>query len=187
MQTDIKKALEILKKGGTILYPTDTVWGIGCDATNNKAVSKIFGIKNRNEKKSMIVLLDEVSKIKDYVSTYPEQASDLIRNYHKPLTIVFSGAKGLAKGLIADDGTVAIRVVKHEFCKQLIKELGKPLVSTSANVSGDATPAVYRDIKDFIKSKVGYVVKGEQEKLEHSNPSTVIKMDSTGNYVVLRP
>lgn len=186
MQTDIKKAIEVLKKGGTILYPTDTVWGIGCDATNNKAVSKIYSLKNRSEKKSMIVLLDDVSKIKDYVAHYPEQASDLIRDYHKPLTIVFEGAKGLAKGLIADDGTVAIRVVKHDFCKKLIKELGKPVVSTSANVSGDPTAAVFRDITEFIKSKVSYVVEFEQGNLSPANPSTVIKMDSTGSYKVLR-
>lgn len=186
MQTDIKKAIEVLKKGGTILYPTDTVWGIGCDATNNKAVSKIYSLKNRSEKKSMIVLLDDVNKIKDYVAHYPEQASDLIRDYHKPLTIVFEGAKGLAKGLIADDGTVAIRVVKHDFCKKLIKELGKPVVSTSANVSGDPTAAVFRDITDFIKSKVSYVVGFEQGNLSPATPSTVIKMDATGSYQVLR-
>ncbi len=187
MQTDIKKAVEVLKKGGNILYPTDTVWGIGCDATNNKAVQKIYSLKRRSEKKSMIVLLDEVDQIKNYVSHYPEQVSDLIDNYPKPLTIVFSGAKNIAKGLIADDGSIAIRVVKHEYCKQLIKTLGKPIVSTSANVSGDPTPAVFRDISDFIKKKVEYVVKLEQGNLSPALPSTVIKMDVTGSYEVLRP
>jgi len=187
LQTEIKKSKDVLKKGGTILYPTDTVWGIGCDATSSKAVAKVFSLKSRNENKSLIILLDSVDKIKDYVKNYPEQASDLIRNYHKPLTIVFSGAKNLAKNLVAEDGTIAIRVVKHEFCSNLIKAFGKPLVSTSANVSGTPTPAVFRDISDYIKSHVNHVVNVEQDNLQPATPSTVIKMDQTGNYVVLRP
>lgn len=187
MQTEIKKTLEVLKKGGTILYPTDTVWGIGCDATNSKAVAKVFSLKSRNENKSLIILLDSVDKIKDYVKNYPEQASDLIKDYHKPLTIVFNGAKNLAKNLIAVDGTIAIRIVKHEFCSKLIKELGRPLVSTSANVSGTYTPVVFRDVSDFIKSHVNYVVNVEQSNLQPATPSTVIKMDKTGSYEILRP
>lgn len=187
MQTEIKKTIEVLKKGGTILYPTDTVWGIGCDATNSKAVAKVFSLKSRKENKSLIILLDSVDKIKNYVQNYPEQASDLIDSYHKPLTIVFSGAKNLAKNLIAEDGTIAIRIIKHEFCNKLIKGFGKPLVSTSANVSGTTTPAVFRDITDFIKSHVNHVVNVEQDNLQPSTPSTVIKMDQTGNYEILRP
>lgn len=187
MQAEIKKTIEVLKKGGTILYPTDTVWGIGCDATNSKAVAKVFSLKGRSENKSFIILLDHENRIKEYVSNYPEQASDLIRSYHKPLTIVFSGAKNLAKNIIAKDGTIAIRVIKHEFCAKLIKEFGKPLVSTSANVSGNPTPAVFRDISEFIKSHVNYVVNVEQNNLQPAAPSTVIKMDDTGSYQVIRP
>jgi len=186
MQNEITKAIEVLKKGGSILYPTDTVWGIGCDATNAKAISKIFAIKNRQEKKSFIVLLDHVDKIKDYVNHYPKQVGDLIRNYHKPITIVFSGAKNLAKNLIADDGTIAIRVVKHDFCRKLIQEYGKPLVSTSANISGAETPILFREINNYIIQKVNYVVNIERDNLVPSKPSTVIKMDRTGNYQILR-
>jgi len=187
MQAEVTKSLAILKKGGTILYPTDTVWGVGCDATSSKAVSKIFSLKSRNEKKSLIILLDSAHKIKNYVSHFPEQAIDLIDHYHKPLTIVFSGAKNIAKNLIAEDGTIAIRIVKHRFCTELIKKFGKPLVSTSANVSGTPTPAVFRDITEFIKSQVNFVVDYEQDKLEPATPSTVIKMDQNGSYEILRP
>jgi L-threonylcarbamoyladenylate synthase len=187
MQDEIQKAIKVLKKGGSILYPTDTVWGIGCDATNSKAVSKIFKIKGRGEKKSMIILLDHADKIKDYVKDYPQQVSDLIHSYHKPLTIVFPGAKNLAKKLIAEDGSIAIRIIRHEYCNQLIKEFGKPLVSTSANISGDDTPLLFRNISEFVKEKVNYIVDYEQNKLHPSSPSTLIRIDDTGSYEVLRP
>lgn len=186
MQKEIDHVLKILKKGGNILYPTDTVWGIGCDATNSKAVAKIFSIKKRKEKKSFIILLDDVGKIKHYVENYPQQIDDLIKNY-KPLTVVFPGAKNLAKNLIAEDGTIAIRIVYHDFCNQLIKAYGKPLVSTSANISGTQTPTLYRDIDDYIKEQVNYVVDVEQDKLTPVSPSTVIKIDAIGNYEILRP
>jgi L-threonylcarbamoyladenylate synthase len=186
MQTEINNALKVLKKGGIILYPTDTVWGIGCDATNSKAISKVYNIKSRAENKSLIILVDEMDRLQEYVEKVPEQVKDLIQNYHKPLTVVFPKAKNLAKNLIAKDGTIAIRVVNHQFCKQLIKALDKPLVSTSANVSGTTTPIVFRDISDFIKEKVNYVVNIEQEKLNPSSPSTVIKIDDDGNYEILR-
>jgi len=187
MQNEIKRAIKALQKGGNILYPTDTVWGIGCDATSSKAVAKIFKIKGRSEKKSLIILLDNADKIKDYVADYPQQVSDLLHNYHKPLTIVFPGAKNLAKKLIAEDGSIAIRIIRHEFCNNLIKEFGKPLVSTSANISGVETPLLFRNISDFVKEKVDYIVDYEQNKLHPSSPSSVIKIDDTGNYEVLRP
>lgn len=186
MQADINKALEILKKGGTILYPTDTIWGIGCDATNSKAISKIYQIKSRSAEKNLIILLDAFSNIKNYVENAPAQVEDLINTYEKPLTIVFSKAKNLAKNLIAEDGTIAIRVVKHSFCENLIKKFGKPIISTSANLSGTRPPAVFRDISEAIKSKVDYIVKVDQDKIEPSNPSTVIKIDGDGNYEILR-
>jgi len=186
MQTEINKSLKILKKGGNILYPTDTVWGIGCDATSNKAVAKIFAIKSRPEKKSFIILLDSIDKIKDYVEVFPPQVADLIRNYNRPLTIVFPGAKKIAKNLIAEDGSIAIRVVNHPFCKKLIADFGKPLVSTSANVSGSATPILFRDISNYIKGKVDFIVDIDQHKLVPVSPSTVIKIDNTGNYEILR-
>jgi len=186
MKKEIDKALKVLKKGGNILYPTDTVWGIGCDATNNKAVARIFSLKKRPEKKSFIILLDQVEKIKDYVEVFPPQVSDLILNYNRPLTIVFPNAKNLSKNLISEDGSIAIRVVRHEFCKELINALGKPLVSTSANVSGNKTPILFRDIDDYIKEKVSYVVGLEQHNINPASPSTVIKIDKKGNYEILR-
>jgi len=186
MKNEINKSLKILQKGGNILYPTDTVWGIGCDATNNKAVANIFSIKKRAERKSFIILLDHVDKIKDYVTDFPLQVSDLIMNYNRPLTIVFPGAKNLARKLIAEDGSIAIRVVRHDFCKRLIKELGKPLVSTSANVSGTKTPILFCEISDYIKDSVNYVVNLDQHKLRQVSPSTVIKIDEKGNYEILR-
>ncbi len=186
MQNEINNSLKILKKGGTILYPTDTVWGIGCDATNAKAVAKVFNLKSRPEKKSLIILLDEISKISDYVKVFPPQVIDLINSYDRPLTIVFPGAKNLAKNLISDDGAIAIRVVNNAFCKKLISELGKPLVSTSANISGSPTPNVFRDISKYIKEKVDYIVNVDQEKLVPAKPSSVIKIDVNGSYEILR-
>ncbi len=186
MQTEINNALKVLKKGGIILYPTDTVWGIGCDATNSKAISKVYNIKSRVENKSLIILVDEMDRLQNYVANVPDQVKDLIKNYHKPLTVVFPNAKNLAKNLVAEDGTIAIRVVNHEFCKQLIKALDKPLVSTSANVSGTSTPIVFRDISDLIKEKVNYIVNIDQHKLDPASPSTVIRIDDDGNYEILR-
>lgn len=186
MQTEIKNAIDRLKKGGTILYPTDTVWGIGCDATNSKAISKVYNLKSRSEKKSLIILLDHIDRLSDYVESVPKQVEDLIKNYHKPLTIVFPKAKNLAKNLIPEDGTIAIRIVNHSFCQQLIKQFGRPIVSTSANVSGTPTPVVFRDISDIIKEKVDYVVDIDQFNIQPSSPSTVIKIDEDGNYDILR-
>ncbi len=187
MENEINNSLEVLKKGGSILYPTDTVWGIGCDATSAKAVSKIFAIKSRPEKKSLIILLDEVDKIKNYVENFPPQIADLILNYNRPLTIVFPKAKNLAKNIISDDGSIAIRVVRHQFCKKLISKLDKPLVSTSANVSGTSTPMLFNEISEYIKKKVGYIVNIDQHNLVPVSPSTVIKIDHSGNYEILRP
>lgn len=186
MQTEIDNALKALKKGGTILYPTDTVWGIGCDATNSKAISKVYKLKSRSESKSLIILVDHISRIQDYVEILPRQVEDLINNYHKPLTIVFPKAKKLAKNLIPSDGSIAIRVVKHKFCQELIKQFGKPIVSTSANVSGTPTPIIFREIPDVIKAKVNYVVDVDQDNIRPSSPSTVIKIDEDGNYEILR-
>lgn len=187
MQTEINNTIKALTKGGTILYPTDTVWGLGCDATNSKAIAKIYKLKSRSEKKSLIILVDHIDRIQEYVETVPKQIEDLINNYHKPLTIVFPKAKNLSKNIIPEDGSIAIRVVKHEFCQKLIKEFGKPIVSTSANISGTPTPVVYREIADIIKSKVNYIVNIEQDKILPSSPSSVIKIDDEGNYEVLRP
>jgi L-threonylcarbamoyladenylate synthase len=140
MEKDIEKCYKVLRKGGIILYPTDTIWGIGCDATNHKAVQRIYDIKRRKETKSMIILLNDILKLEFYVEKVPAIAFDLINKYDNPLTIIFPNAKNIAKNVIADDGSIAIRIVKDEFCKWLLNLFNKPIVSTSANISGEETP-----------------------------------------------
>ena len=146
MQQEINKAIDILRKGGVILYPTDTIWGIGCDATNSEAVEKIYKIKQRAESKAMLVLINDSSELDKYVESVPDIAYELIDVTVKPLTIIYDDAIGLASNLIASDGSVGIRVTKEEFSNQLCKRLKKPIVSTSANISGEKTPATFREI-----------------------------------------
>src|SRR4249920_3111805 len=158
IKEEVLKSVEVLKSGGTILYPTDTIWGIGCDATNEEAVKKIFAIKKREESKSLIVLLDAPEKLNKYVREVPAQAWDLVEYSEKPLTIVYSGAMQVARNIISNDGTVAIRIVKNNFCIALLRKFGKPIVSTSANVSGEETPLSFNSIPGTILSQVDYVV-----------------------------
>ncbi|RLD38863.1 MAG: threonylcarbamoyl-AMP synthase [Bacteroidetes bacterium] len=186
MEEELQQALRHVQKGNIILYPTDTIWGIGCDATNTKAVKKIYSIKNREERKSMIVLLSDFNQLKDYVEEVPSIASDLIKYIDRPLTIIYSGAKNLASKLIAKDGTIAIRIVKHSFCSELIKRLGKPIVSTSANISGTPSPLFYSHIQDYIKTKVDYIVNLEQNADIINKASTIIKLDKSGKYTIIR-
>ncbi len=186
MQNELEKALKTLVKGGTILYPTDTIWGIGCDAKNAKAVNKIYAIKNRAESKSMVILLADYEELKTYVEFVPPVAADLIRSIEKPLTIIYDGAKNLAPNLIAADGTIAIRIVKHNFCRELIRKLGHPLVSTSANLSGSPSPLFFSHIPELIKSRVNYVVDLEQKVKTAGKASTIIKLEKSGAYSVIR-
>ena len=158
MQQEINKAIDILRKGGVILYPTDTIWGIGCDATNSEAVEKIYKIKQRAESKAMLVLINDSSELDKYVESVPDIAYELIDVTVKPLTIIYDDAIGLASNLIASDGSVGIRVTKEEFSNQLCKRLKKPIVSTSANISGEKTPATFREIDNAILDSVDYVV-----------------------------
>jgi len=144
IELEIEQCLKVLRNGGTILYPTDTIWGIGCDATNSKAVNKIYRLKKRVESKSLIILLDTPEKIKNYVTQVPEIALDLLENIDRPLTIIYPGAKNLAKNVIAEDNSIAIRIVKNEFCRKLIHEFDKPIVSSSANISGEPSPLVFK-------------------------------------------
>ena len=137
LKDEVNKAFEVLKNGGLILYPTDTIWGIGCDATNAEAVDKVYKLKGRAEDKSLIVLLDNDNKLQSYIKEVPELAYDLIEYAENPLTIIYSGAKNLAPNAIAKDGSIGIRIVKHDFCQQLLQRFRKPLISTSANTSGN--------------------------------------------------
>jgi L-threonylcarbamoyladenylate synthase len=183
---DLDQALAVLKSGGIILYPTDTVWGLGCDATNELAVEKINQIKGRTADKSFIILLDTDSKIPSYVTEVPEVAYDLIEYAENPLTIVFSNAKNLAKNVINQDGTIGIRVVKHDFCGALLQRFRKPIVSTSANLSGQPTPQFFDEISEEIKDKVDYVISLEQESRSPKKPSTIIKLGPTGQFSFIR-
>ena len=186
LKEEVTKALEVLKSGGIILYPTDTIWGIGCDATNEAAVKRIYELKGRAESKSMIILLDNENKLPSYVREVPDIAYDLIEYAEKPLTIIYSGAKNLAPNLISEDGSIGIRIVKHTFCEQLIQRFRLPVVSTSANLSGKATPINFADIDEEILERVDYVVNWEQEDLNEKTPSTIMKLEPDGRFSFIR-
>ena len=181
MTTEISSTKKYLEAEKIILYPTDTVWGIGCDATNYEAVSKIYQLKKRAESKSLIVLVSSLNMLKKYVFV-PEKAIEILKNSKKPTTIIYNNPKGFAKNTIAEDNTIAIRIVQNDFCRKLIKSFGKPIVSTSANVSGEKTPTSFSEISKSILNGVDYVVNLQQEeKCEKS--STILKID--GNEIIV--
>lgn len=186
MEESLKKALKVLNEGGIILYPTDTVWGLGCDATNKKAVDKIYKLKKRIETKSMIVLVDSDIKISRYVREVPELAYDLIEMSDAPLTIIYDNACFLAENLISNDGSVAIRVTKEEFSKKLTHLFKKPIVSSSANISGDETPQKFNDISKEIKEGVDYIVDYRQSETNNHKPSSIIKLGIDGEIKIIR-
>lgn len=186
MKDEIKKACEVMQKGGVILYPTDTVWGIGCDATNEEAVRRVFEIKRRADSKAMLVLVDSPVKVDFYVDEVPEVAWDLIEMTTKPLTIIYDGARNLAHNLIAEDGSVGIRVTNEEFSKQLCFRFRKAIVSTSANISGHPAPSVFSEISDEIKKTVDYVVDYRREETGHPKPSGIIKLGKGGQIKIIR-
>lgn len=175
-----------MNEGGVILYPTDTIWGIGCDATNEEAVRRVYQIKQRSDSKAMLVLVDSPVKVDFYVQDVPEVAWDLIEVADKPLTIIYSGARNLAFNLIAEDGSVGIRVTNEEFSKRLCQQFRKAIVSTSANISGQPSPANYSEITEELKSMVDYVVGYRQEEMGHPKPSSIIKLDKGGVIKIIR-
>ncbi len=186
MKQEINRCVEVLKAGGTILNPTDTVWGIGCDATNADAVEKIYFLKKRMESRSLIILLDVAEKIPDYAGNIPEIAWDILKSVETPLTIIYPNAKNLAKNVIGTDHSIAIRIVKNEFCQALIAAFGKPIVSTSANFSGERTPLTFKDIPAEIISNVDYVVKHFREEIHYIKPSRIIKLEENGEFKIIR-
>ncbi len=186
LNQDLEKAVEVLRQGGLILYPTDTIWGIGCDATNPDAVSRVYNLKLREDSKSMIILVDKPGRIPSYISEMPEIAWELIELADKPLTIIYSGAKNLAPNLISGDGTIGIRVVRHKFCEKLIERFRKPIVSTSANISGQPFPKSFNEISKQIMDGVDLIIPREYEDSISPKPSGIIMLGSKGEIKVIR-
>lgn len=185
-EKDIEQCLQVLKSGGLILYPTDTVWGIGCDATNEEAVAKIYSLKQRPDEKAMIVLVADERDVMQYVAAVDLQVFDYLDQAVKPTTVIYEGAIGFAANLIAEDGSIAIRICKEEFCKHLIKRFRKPLVSTSANLSGQPPGKIFTEVSDEIKKGVNYIVSHRQDDSTIAEPSSVIKWNN-GRVEILRP
>ena len=185
MKTEIENCIAVLKKGGLILYPTDTVWGIGCDATNPDAVDKVFKLKQRSDEKSLICLVHDFKMLNEYVENVPEVAYDILKYAKKPTTIIYDNPIRVAENIIAADNSLAIRVAKDEFCKKMIQRFRKPLVSTSANISGEKTPQSYAEIDPLILEGVDYVVNLQHEK-KSGKPSAIIKLKNDGSVKVIR-
>ena len=183
---EVEAALHTLRDGGSILYPTDTIWGIGCDATNKEAVQNIYSIKQRDDSKSLIILVADERDILQYVAAPDLSVFNFIEQQTKPTTIIFEHAVNLPDNLVAEDGSIAIRIVKNEFCRHLIKRLQKPIVSTSANISGQASPKNFDEISSDIKTKMDYIVKWRQDDKKPSVPSQIIKWNSNGSYTTIR-
>ena len=180
---EVSKTLLALQKGQTILYPTDTVWGLGCDATNTKAVSAIYNIKNREESKSLIILVDSFQMLSKYIIEIPSIVKDVLDHAKRPTTIIYKNPIGIAQNCIAADHTVAVRIVQNDFCQALIRKFGKPIVSTSANISGMPTPKSFSEIQKTILDSVDYVVNLHQEKMADSS-SRILRITNEGIEVV---
>lgn len=183
---DIQACIEVLNRGGLILYPTDTIWGIGCDATNVAAVKKVYDIKRRDDSKALIVLIDSVEHLDHYVVNVPEMARELLDVAVKPLTIIYDGAYNVASNLLGDNDSLGIRIPHEEFSQRLCAEFGKPLVSTSANVSGEPSAKTFADISDEIKKSVDYVVKYRQDDTNIRSASNIIMLHSDGTFKIVR-
>jgi len=185
-ENDIEQCLTVLRNGGTILYPTDTIWGIGCDATDSNAVAKIIALKQRPDYKSFVILVADEKDVLQYTASPDLAVFDYLQQNEKPTTVIYAHALGLADNVIAADGSIAIRICKDAFCRHLIKRLGKPLVSTSANVSGGASPANFSEISTDIINGVDYVVQHRRDEQEPSQPSSIIKWEN-GQPFIIRP
>ena len=186
IEKEVKLSVDFLKKGKIILYPTDTIWGIGCDATQSKPIDRIYRVKQRFESKSMIILLDHADKLSLYVKKVPPVAYDLIERYHEPLTIIYPDAMNVAKNVVAEDGTVAIRIVRDEFCRKMISLFNKPVVSTSANLSGQPAPIIFSKIPKEITSGVDHIVNYNRDVIIRTKPSTIIRLTDNGEFEVIR-
>lgn len=183
---DIRQAVEVMNKGGIILYPTDTIWGIGCDATNPEAVKRVYDIKHRNDAKALITLIDSEAKLEAYVTNVPEVAWQLIEVAEKPLTIIYDGARNLAPNLLAEDGSVGIRITREEFSKNLCMRMRRAIVSTSANISGEPSPKCFADISPDIINAVDYVCTSRRNEEKNPPASNIIKLGAGGEVKVIR-
>lgn len=186
MKEQVDKAVEVLRRGGLILYPTDTVWGIGCDATNSEAVAKVYALKRSHDKKGMLVLVDSADRAVRYVNKAPEVAWQLFELADKPLTLILPGASGVAENLIPDEGTIGIRIPQHDFCHAMLRRFGKAVVSTSANISGEPTPMNFNDISKEIKDGVDFVVDRAYEKGATGKASSIIMLGVGGEIKIIR-
>jgi len=186
MNKDLQRALEVVRNGGVICYPTDTIWGLGCDATNPEAVARIYEIKRRADHKSMLVLLDHEGKLGQYVHEVPEIAWELIAVNDRPMTLIYPGAKNLADNLVAEDGSVGIRITSDVFCQKLIASLRRPLVSTSANITGNPSPAHFGEISREVLDLVDYVVEWRQDERKTAQASSILKLGLGGEIEIIR-
>jgi L-threonylcarbamoyladenylate synthase len=187
MYDEIQKALHVLQTGGSILYPTDTVWGLGCDASNAQAVANIYRIKQRNDSKALIVLMADIAQLQQYVANIPPAALDILAKATRPTTIIYNQVQGnIAPNLMASDGSLAIRLPQHHFCQALLQALGKPIVSTSANLSGEPNPQRYSDISKQILEASDYVVSPALENSLSAAPSTILRLLPNGEISIIR-
>ena len=185
MIEEIQNAVEVLKKGGLILYPTDTIWGIGCDATNAKAIDRVFQLKNRPERKALICLVNDLKMLEQYIEKVPSVTYDILKYANRPTTIIYDDPIRVAENLIAEDNSLAVRVVQDDFCQQLIRKLHRPLVSTSANLSGEASPNSFQEISQQILEGVDYVVNLHRTR-KSGQPSSIIKLKNDGSVQIIR-
>jgi L-threonylcarbamoyladenylate synthase len=186
-EEEVELAVKALSAGKTILYPTDTIWGIGCDPTNAKAINRIYTIKKRVDNRNLIILVDHIERLKDYVTEVPDVVYDLIRAAEKPLTIVYSSARNLAKNLLPHDKSIAIRVTSDPFCQAMIVRFGKAVVSTSANISGEPAALTFAQITEPIRQSVDHIVGLYQQQVRQPKASTIIRMKTSGEFTIIRP
>ena len=186
IKQEVNDALEVIKRGGLILYPTDTVWGIGCDASNPAAIEKVYQLKQRHESKALICLVSDFKMLNQFVEEVPEVAYDILKYAVKPTTIIYDKPIRVAANLVPEDNTLAIRVVKNDFCKELIRKFRRPIVSTSANISGEPTPANYSEISEAIKNGVDHIVDVQRNDKHASTPSAIIKLSGDGEVKIIR-
>lgn len=186
MENDIINSLKVLLNGGVILYPTDTIWGLGCDATNTAAIKRVYEIKRRQDKHSMLILLNSIGQLGNYVTQIPNDAIKLIESSAKPVTIIYPSAQNLPQNILADDRSIGIRITEDPFCSELISRFGKPLVSTSANLSGGRNPGNFSEIEDEVIPEADYVVRWRQNDNTHSSPSTIYKVNNKGGIILIR-